>query len=108
MRGILLCGDEALHGIRPSVFSASSEQSYQRDAVERVSSRSPTLQPNLWFTLYPVGLYSGNFSLSAQEGLECVETGWESGEESPEAIRRQRGCGFLWPLLSPGSLKSYA
>lgn len=24
-RGVLLCSDEALHGVRPSVFSASSE-----------------------------------------------------------------------------------
>lgn len=45
-RGVLLCGDEALHGVRPSVFSASSEHSYQRDAVGRGSSRSPSLQPN--------------------------------------------------------------
>lgn len=45
------------------------------------SSRSPSLQPNLWFTPYPVGLYSGNSSLKAQGGLECVETGWGWGEE---------------------------
>lgn len=101
MKGILLCGDEALHGISPSVFSASSEQSYQRDAVERVSSRSPTLQPNLWFTPYPVGLYSGNFSLNAQEGLECVETGWEKGEESPEAIQESERVWFSVASVKP-------
>lgn len=85
MRGVLICGNEALHGVRPSVFSATSEHSYQRDAVGRGSSRSPSLQPNLWFTPYPVGLYSGNSSLKARGGLECMETGWGWGEESPEA-----------------------
>lgn len=64
-------------GLGPVSFQLAVSRVNQRDAVERVSSRSPTLQPNLWFTPYPVGLYSGNFSLNAQEGLECVETGWE-------------------------------
>jgi len=29
-------------------------------------------------------------------------------KRAQKLFRSQRGCGFLWPLLSPGSLKSYA
>lgn len=28
-------------------------------------------------------------------------------KRAQKLFRRQRGCGFLWPLLSSGSLKSY-
>lgn len=49
-----------------------------------------------------VFLYSGDFSLNAQEGLECVETGWEEGEESPKATQEAERVWF-----SVASVKSW-
>lgn len=81
---------------QPAVSGASRKMPWER------SSRSASL----WFTLYAVGLYSGNSSLGTRGRLECVGTA--SGEREKRAqklLSSQGGCGSLWLLVSPGNLK---